>query len=125
MKKYQVTVNGEVFLVEVEELGGAGAAAAFAQKPAPASAPAPKPAPATAAAPAQAGGKSVNSPLPGTIVKILVENGQAVKTGDLLLVLEAMKMENDIIAPGDGIVTLKVKVGYAVQSGDLLASLEG
>ena len=125
MKKYQVTVNGEIFLVEVEELSGSEAAPAiaFAPKPAPATVSMPKAA--SASAPAQTGGAGVNSPLPGTIVKILVENGQAVKAGDLLLVLEAMKMENDILASGDGVVTLKVKVGDAVQSGDLLVSLAG
>ncbi|MCL2678302.1 MAG: biotin/lipoyl-binding protein [Clostridiales bacterium] len=127
MKKYQVTVNGEIFLVEVEELGGTEAPAAV--KPVAVPAPkapekpfAPPRAPEPAAPPAQAGGETVSSPLPGTIVKVVVKDGQAVRAGELLLVLEAMKMENDILASCDGVVALAVKVGDTVQAGDLLAS---
>ena len=126
MKKYNVTVNGESFIVEVEELGGSVAQATQVITPAPQAAPA-----ATAAAPAPqpkatspGTGIDVISPLPGTVLKINVSEGQAVKAGDILLVLEAMKMENDITAPEDGTVkSISVKVGQAVQTDDLLITI--
>ncbi|MBQ6808625.1 MAG: biotin/lipoyl-binding protein [Firmicutes bacterium] len=131
MKKYNVTVNGETFAVEVEEIGGAAPVAAA---PAPVAAPAPKaaaPAPAPVAAPAPAPkaapaatGAAITSPLPGTVLKINVSVGQAVKAGDVVMVLEAMKMENDITAAADGTVSaVHVNVGATVQTGDALISL--
>ena len=128
MKKYNVTVNGETFAVEVEEIGGAAPVAA-APAPAPA-APKAAPAPATAPAPAApkaapaATGNAITSPLPGTVLRINVAVGQAVKAGDVVLVLEAMKMENDITAATDGTVSaIHVNVGATVQTGDALISL--
>ncbi len=127
MKKYNVVVNGETFTVEVEEVGGAATSVASAPKAAPAPAaaapaPAPKAAPAPAAAPAvTADGCKIESPLPGTILKINVTMGQAIKAGDVLLILEAMKMENEIVAPQDGSVkAISVAAGKTVQAGDVL-----
>jgi len=129
MKRYQITVNGVAYDVTVEELGGApvaapAAPAPVAAAPAPvAAAPAPAaPAPAPAAAPA--GGTPVNSPMPGTILRVNVKAGDTVKNGDVLMVLEAMKMENDICAPCDGTVAaVAVSQGAAVATDELLVTL--
>lgn len=126
MKKYNVTVNGETFAVEVEEIGGSAPVAAA---PSPASAPAAAPTAAPAASPAPKAapaptGNAITSPLPGTVLRINVAVGQAVKAGDVVLVLEAMKMENDITAATDGTVSaIHVNVGATVQTGDALISL--
>ena len=122
MKTYTITVNGNVYDVTVEEGSGAVAAApvAAAPKAAPKAAPAPK-----AAAPAGAqGGVKINAPMPGKILGIKVAAGQAVKKGDVLLVLEAMKMENEIVAPQDGTVaSVNTSVGEQVEAGAVLATL--
>ena len=121
MKNYTITVNGNVYDVTVEEGSGAVAAAPVAVPAAPrAAAPAPK-----AAAPAGAqGGVKVNAPMPGKILGIKVSAGQAVKKGDVLLVLEAMKMENEIVAPQDGTVaSVNTSVGEQVEAGAVLATL--
>jgi len=126
--KTNVTVNGNVYTVETE------APAAPAPKPAPApKAEAPKPAPAPAAAPAPkaeapkaapAAGVQVKSPLPGSIIKVLVSEGQAVKKGDTLLTLESMKMENPVLAEQDGTVKqIAVTPGQNVMQDDLLIVL--
>lgn len=121
MKKYNVTVNGTAYEVMVEEVQGGAAAPAAA--PAPVAAPAPAAAPAPVAAPAGAG-EQVSSPMPGTILKVNVSAGQAVKSGDVLMVLEAMKMENEIMSPKDGTVTaVSVNEGAAVESGTLLCTI--
>lgn len=118
MKKYRVTVNGTVYEVELEEITGAVPAAApapAAEKPA-----APAPAPAVPAGE----GERITSPMPGTILAVNVKPGQAVKRGDVLVVLEAMKMENEIMAPNDGTVgTVNVAKGQSVQSGATLLTL--
>ena len=116
MKHYTITVNGTPYNVTVEETA-AGAA------PAPVAAPAPKAAPAPAPK-AAAGSVAVNAPMPGTILDVKVAPGVAVKAGDVLVILEAMKMENEIVAPQDGTVAaVNVKKGDSVNSGDVLASL--
>ena len=113
MKKYRVNVNGTVYEVELEEMTGAPAAPA-----APAAAPA-----APAAAPA-AGGEKVTSPMPGTILSVNVAAGDAVKRGQVLMILEAMKMENEIMCPCDGTVaSVSVTKGAAVESGTLLCTI--
>ncbi|WP_370849902.1 biotin/lipoyl-containing protein [Megasphaera sp.] len=134
MKKFKVTVNGKAYEVEVEEVGGAAPAAAptpAAQAAAPApAAPAPTPAPAAApSTPAPAvggpipeGAIVVKAPMPGKISALKAEAGSAVKRGDVLLILEAMKMQNDITATVDGTLhEIRVNVGDNVKTGDALA----
>ena len=119
MKNYTITVNGNVYEVTVEE-GFTGAASAPK-----AAAPAPKAAPAPAAAPAGAAGAvAVTAPMPGKILGVKASAGQAVKRGQVLLILEAMKMENEIVAPQDGTVaSINVAVGDSVEPGATLATL--
>lgn len=125
MKTYTITVNGNVYDVTVEEGSGAVAAAPVAAPAAPrAAAPAPKAAPKAAAPAGAQGGVKVNAPMPGKILGIKVSAGQAVKKGDVLLVLEAMKMENEIVAPQDGTVaSVNTSVGEQVEAGAVLATL--
>ncbi len=118
MKNLRITVNGTVYDVQVEELGSDAA-------PAPAAAPA-APAPKKAAAPkaAAAAGEKVAAPMPGTIVSVNVSEGQSVKKGDVLVVLEAMKMENEIKAPRDGsISSVAVSKGASVDTGATLVTI--
>ncbi|MDU4046423.1 MAG: biotin/lipoyl-containing protein [Peptoniphilus harei] len=138
--KYQVKVDGKVFEVEVEKVGGgygsltpgsltaAPAAAPVQAAPAPQqAAPAPQPAapaPQPAAAPAAGGTGDVVSPMPGTVLKLNVNSGDTVAAGDVILILEAMKMENEIVAPCAGKVTLKVTAGETVDTDALLAVVE-
>ncbi|MDO5490813.1 MAG: biotin/lipoyl-containing protein [Bacillota bacterium] len=122
MKKYNITVNGTTYAVEVEEAGGAAAPtpAAAARPAAPAPVAAPAPAAKPAAAPAGGGG-ALTAPMPGTILDIKVSEGAAVTAGQVVLILEAMKMENEISAPADGIVaSISVVKGASVNSGDTL-----
>ena len=130
MRKFNVTVDGVSYEVEVEEIGGAVVQApvtvAPVQTPAPVAAPvqAAKPAPAAKpAAPKAAisGGTPVKSPMPGNIMKLLVQEGANVTKGQPILVLEAMKMENDIVADKDGVVSFAVKAGDTVETGATLA----
>ena len=114
MKKYRVNVNGTAYEVEIEEMTGAPAAA-------------PVTAPAAAPAPAVSGGagESINAPMPGNILSVNVAAGDTVKKGQVLMVLEAMKMENEIMAPRDGKVTaVAVAKGAAVESGALLCTIQ-
>ena len=125
--KTNVTVNGKVYTVETEVAAPKAAPApktAPAPAPKPAAAPAPKAeAPKPAAAPA-AGGVQVKSPLPGSVIKVLVSEGQAVKKGDTLLTLESMKMENAIMAEQDGTVKqVAVTPGQNVMQDDMLIVL--
>lgn len=132
MKYYTITVNGNTYEVTVEENTGVSSAAPVAA-PAPAAAPAPTPAPAPKAAPAPApkaatgaqGNIKVSSPMPGKILSIKANVGQTVKRGDVILILEAMKMENEIVAPENGTVaSINVNAGDSVEAGDLLATLK-
>lgn len=122
MKKFSVTVNGTVYDVEVDEVKAGGAAPAPAAAPAPKAAPAPAPAAAPApkaAAPVAAGATTVKAPMPGKILSVAVSAGQAVKKGDLLLVLEAMKMQNEIYAPQDATVSeVRVSANQTVATGE-------
>ncbi len=119
MKNYTITVNGNVYEVTVEE-GFTGAASA--PKAAPKAAPAPAAAPAAPAG--AAGAVAVTAPMPGKILGVKASAGQAVKRGQVLLILEAMKMENEIVAPQDGTVaTINVAVGDSVEPGATLATL--
>ena len=123
MKNYTITVNGNVYDVTVEE-GTGSAAPAAAPKAAPA---APKAAPTApkAAAPAGAAGSvTVAAPMPGKILGVKANPGQAVKKGDVIVILEAMKMENEIVAPQDGtIASINVATGDSVEAGATLATL--
>lgn len=126
MKNYVITVNGTSYEVSVEEVNGAATEPTVAM---PSAAPVAKPAPAPKAAPkaaavAAAGSVTVNSPMPGKIIDVKVDAGAAVKRGDVILILEAMKMENEIVAPQDGTVaSVNVSAGDAVEAGAVLATL--
>jgi glutaconyl-CoA/methylmalonyl-CoA decarboxylase subunit gamma len=116
MRNFLVNVNGTQYEVAVEEIDGKAAPAA---KPAaaPVAAPAAKPV-------AVAGGTTVTAPMPGTILGVSAKEGEAVKAGQTIFVLEAMKMESDIVAPVDGIVSsIAVSKGASVAAGDLLCSI--
>ncbi len=121
MRKFNITVNGKTYEVDVEEVGVASA---------PVSAPVAAPVSAPAAAPAApksapvSGACQVTSPMPGTVVAIKVNVGDTVNEGDLVAVLEAMKMENEIFAPQGGkIVGISASAGDSVNSGDVLVSI--
>ena len=125
MKKYNIIVNGNKYEVEVDEIGGAPGVVqiqAPAEPVAPAPAAAPAPASAPAAAPA-AGAQIVESPMPGTILDILKKAGETVADGEVVLILEAMKMENEIVAPHAGTIDAVVAKGTAVNAGDMLFSM--
>ena len=111
MKAYKVTVNGTAYEITLEAIDAADVKAA----------PAPAAAPAAPVAAAPAGGESVNAPMPGNILDIKVANGAAVKKGDVLIILEAMKMENEIMSPCDGTVaSVNVQKGSTVDTGATL-----
>ena len=136
MRTFKVTVNGNQYDVTVEELG-APAAAPVALQPAPApvpvQAPAAQPVPAPAAQPqpapaaqpaakaAPAGGVQITAPMPGMVVDFKVAEGATVKKGEAILILEAMKMENDIASTADGVISFVTTKGANVNTGDLLA----
>ena len=116
MKHFNITVNGAAYDVTVEEL--AAGAAPVAAAPA-----APKAAPAPAAAP-KAGAVSVKAPMPGNILDVKVKVGDAVKAGQILVILEAMKMENEIVAPQDGTVAgINCAKGETVNVDDVLVTM--
>lgn len=139
MKTFRVTVNGQAYDVQVEEVGGVGSVPVPTPAPAPApvSVPAPAPAPAAAASvssapaasvpaaapgPVPDGAVAVKAPMPGKISALKAEAGKPVKRGDIILVLEAMKMQNDITAASDGtLYDIRVAVGDNVKTGDTLA----
>lgn len=113
MKKYKVVVNGTAYEIELEEIKGESAAPA--EK---------KPAESVAPAPAKSGeGESILSPMPGNILSVNVSEGATVNKGDVLMVLEAMKMENEIMATASGKVTGLVPKGSAVETGTVLCTI--
>lgn len=129
MRKFNITVNGKTYEVDVEEIGGVSApvaAAPAAAAPAPVQAPAPAPAPAAAPAPAPAAGEGnpVSAPMPGNIVSVKVNVGDKVTADSLVVVMEAMKMENEIFAGMEGTVTsIAVQAGATVNTGDVLVTI--
>ena len=115
MNAYKVTMNGKVYEFTIELINKDDIKAAPAAPAAPAAAP---------AAPAAAGALTVTSPMPGTILDVKVAAGQAVKKGDVLMILEAMKMENEIVAAQDGTVSaVNVTKGATVESGSVLCTI--
>lgn len=124
MKNYTITVNGTPYNVTVEEGTSSAVPVAAAPAPAPAAAPAPQAAPKAAPAPAAAGSVKVDAPMPGNILDVKVSNGTAVKAGQVLVILEAMKMENEIVAPQDGTVaSINVNKGDTVEAGQTIVTL--
>ncbi len=124
MKNYRITVNGTSYDVSVEELSGGAAPAAAPVAAAPVAAPAPAAPAAPAPAAGGAGSIKVSSPMPGKILAVKANVGDSVKKGQVILILEAMKMENEVVAPEDGtIASIDVTVGASVESGDTLATL--
>ncbi|MBN1778553.1 MAG: biotin/lipoyl-binding protein [Clostridiales bacterium] len=121
MRQFNITVNGVSYQVSVEETGAAAPAIAAPAAPAAAFVPAaPVPAPKAAAAPVAQGTK-VSAPMPGTVLDVKCTEGGTVKKGDVLLILEAMKMENEIVSPADGTVKqIPASKGTSVSSGDVL-----
>lgn len=115
MRKFNIKVNGKSYAVEVEEAEGEVAVAQAPAQAAVQSTPAP--------AAASASGTAVNAPMPGLVLKLAVANGATVKKGDKIVILEAMKMENDIVAPAAGVITFAVKQGDTVETGARLASI--
>lgn len=110
MKKYRVNVNGSLYEIEIEEMSAPATMSAAT--------------PAAPAAAAPAGGAQVKAPMPGTILDVKVQNGQNVKKGQVLVVLEAMKMENEIQAPCDGkVAALSVRKGDSVETQALICSI--
>ncbi len=133
MRKFIINVNGNSYEVEVEEVVGGVQRPAAPAAPAPAVAPQPAPKAAPAPAPKEekkevvvsAGQEVIEAPMPGNIWKIEVKEGDQVKAGDILLILEAMKMENEILAPRDGVVaSINTTQGATVNTGDKLVVLD-
>ena len=123
MKTYNITVNGVTYTVNVEEVSG-DTAVASAPMAAPKAAPVAAPKAPSAAPKAAAGTVSVKAPMPGNILKVNFKAGDSVKKGDVLVVLEAMKMENDVCAPQDGVVaSVEVAQGTTVATDALLVTL--
>jgi len=112
MKKYKVNVNGTSYEIEIELMSETASVAAPAAKSAPVSAPAGE-------------GEKISAPMPGTILDVKVNTGDKVKKGQVLMILEAMKMENEIMAGADGTVTsVSVTKGASVQTGDMLCTIK-
>ena len=130
MKRFLIKINGKTYDAEVEVLGASAAAPAAAPAVAPAPAAAPKaaaPAPASAApaaAPKAGGPANVTSPLPGTVLRLVKNAGDTVAAGEVVMIVESMKMENEVVAPEAGrIASIAVAAGSAINTGDLLFTL--
>lgn len=124
MKNYRITVNGNVYDVEVEEVAAGTATTATTTQAAPAPKKVNKAAPKKAVSSGTQGGVKINAPMPGKILSVKASVGQAVKKGDVVMILEAMKMENEIVATEDGTVaSIDVNEGASVEAGSVLATL--
>lgn len=125
MKRFLIKINGKTYDAEVEVVGTSASAPVAA--PAPAAAPhaaAPAPTAAPAAAPAAGGPANVTSPLPGTVLRLCKNTGDAVAAGEVVMIVESMKMENEVVAPEGGrIASIAVAAGSAINTGDLLFTL--
>ncbi|MDO4432466.1 MAG: acetyl-CoA carboxylase biotin carboxyl carrier protein subunit [Aerococcaceae bacterium] len=128
LRKFNIKIDGKEYLVEMEEIGAVPQPAAPVQAPAPApvaEAAAPTPAPAPAANATPAGADAMSSPMPGTILRILVNVGDTVNENQPLMILEAMKMENEIVAGRSGVVSgIHVTSGQVVNAGDALLTIQ-
>jgi len=130
IKRFRIVVDGIAHEVEVEELSRSNSVAAApvavpVAAPTPAPKAAPAPAPKATPAPKEAPAGAVTAPLPGTVLDVPVSVGQQVKAGQILAIIEAMKMENEIVAPTDGTVaSIAVRKGDAVEADDLLVTLQ-
>ncbi|MBO4413334.1 MAG: biotin/lipoyl-binding protein [Clostridia bacterium] len=113
MKKYKIVINGTEYEVEIEEIDASEAAHSS-----------PSVSPAEDKSSQQDGGNAVKAPIPGTVLRISRGEGVSVKAGDVLLVLESMKMENEIVSPSNGVVSYKVSKGAAVAAGDVLCVIK-
>lgn len=118
MRKFRIVVDGTQYEVDVEEIGGSAEQVAA---PAPVASAAPAEAPKSAPVARPNGGTEVKCPMPGTVLKIVAETGTKVSKGQAIIVLEAMKMENEIAAPCDGTVTVMTTKGATVDSGSVIA----
>ena len=122
MKRFLIKINGKTYDAEVEVLGASAAAPAPAAAPK-AAAPAPAPA-APAAAPKAGGPANVTSPLPGTVLRLVKNAGDTIAAGEVVMIVESMKMENEVVAPEAGrIASIAVAAGSAINTGDLLFTL--
>lgn len=127
MKKYQITLKGQVYELDVEEIGGSAPVAnktvsAPATTVAPAATQAPKATPPKAAPKAApAGAQTVVAPMPGKIMAVNVKQGDSIKRGDIICILEAMKMQNEIMATQEGTVSdVRITVGQVMSTGDVI-----
>ncbi len=124
MRKFNVTVNGKAYAVEIEEVGEVVAAVPVAPAPVVKAAPAPAAVPAPAAAPAAAGkGEPVKSQMPGLVKKLCFANGATVKQNETIVILEAMKMDTPIVATKDGVITYSVSEGANIDTGAVLCTI--
>jgi glutaconyl-CoA/methylmalonyl-CoA decarboxylase subunit gamma len=124
MKKYVIKLNGKVYEVEMEEVTGEAAATVVENTKTVQAVPQSEPQPSTQSAPAVSGGEVVEAPMPGNILNVAVKVGDMIKKGQVLVVLEAMKMENEIVAPVDGkVVSVGVSKGETVNAGDTLVQI--
>lgn len=125
MKRFLIRINGKTYDAEVEVVGISASAPVAAPAAAPAVAPAAAPAaPAPAAAPAAGGPANVTSPLPGTVLRLCKNTGDSVAAGEVVMIVESMKMENEVVAPEAGrIASIAVAAGSAINTGDLLFTL--
>jgi len=121
MRKFMVNVNGKSYEVEVEEVGGSAAPVAAPTMTAPSSILTPTAKPVVQVSD---DATKMEAPMPGNIISVAVQDGQNVEKGDVICVLEAMKMENEILAPVAGTVTVAVSPGDTVNTGDMLAAIQ-
>lgn len=125
MKRFLIKINGKTYDAEVEELRGAAAAPAVSFAPAAAPVAAAPVAAAPAAAPtAAAGPAAVTAPIPGTVLRLVKAVGDTVAAGDVVMIVESMKMENEVVAPAAGKISgISVAVGSSINTGDVLFNL--
>lgn len=123
MKRFLIKINGKTYDAEVEVVGTSASAPVAAPAAAPRAA-APASAPVPAAAPAAGGPANVTSPLPGTVLRLCKNTGDTVAAGEVVMIVESMKMENEVVAPvGGRIASIAVAAGSAINTGDLLFTL--